>query len=908
MSDERRGNIGIWNWDVNTRRITWSPDFEDLTSLDRNESYEAFRSRVHPDDFPAVESELDAAIRNRKPFDLEFRIVLASGEIRWLYARGRGHYDQNGCALCVVGNSIDITERKHLEESHRRSVEMLQEREQRFRLALKASGAGSWMRDFRTDRVDRDDRFREIYGFTADEPISFEAWLSRVHEEDREWVLDRWHQILQTKTHDTFDSTFRIRRPDGTVSYIQSVGQVQRDADGQVTQLIGFELDVTEQRRAEEALRSVSAELRQTIDISATGLTHCSRDLRYLSANAAYARLVGLPLEQIIGRRIVEVKGEAAFDIIRPRIEQVLRGETIEYEDALPIAGVRKWIRVAYTPDRDASGNVVGWVASVMDISQYKRLEEERAEEGRRKDEFLSFLGHELRNPLATISTAVQLLSAAVTDQERMSLNGMMDRQVKLMRRLLDDLLDLGRITHGHIQLKNGPINLANFLQYVTQITRSDVAERRQEMILRLPAENITFAADEARLEQIAVNLLSNASKYTPQGGRIEFSGAREDSEVVFRCKDNGRGIPPEMQQKIFEPFTRVGPLSNSRGEASLGIGLALVKRLVELHRGKVSVESGGPGTGSEFVVRLPLESALFDQPAPPETKPQATLGGSGSIILIEDNADAAGTMVIALERAGYRVTLFTDASSTLAGLEDLKPSAILLDIGLPDMNGYELAANLRRKPNLQDALLIAISGFKRHQESAAAGDFDYYFTKPVNLSSLLNLLDSHIQSRQTPAQSPSSEGSALRVLLIDDHAPLVAATAELLKEEGIEVRTALSGDEGLRFAPGFRPQLVLCDLNLPDMSGPEVIRKLRSTPDTRYAYSAIVTGLSESEIRTFNDEAPKMGVDEFIPKPLTREVVHSLVTKLKRLRAFDGETEAAISRGPGRRMPVLDP
>jgi len=889
---------------------------------------------------------------------------------------------------------------------HVQYLAALNESEKRLRLVLDASRAGSWTRDVRTGRVDWDDRFREIYGFSAKEPASFETWLGRLHEEDRPQELDLWDQILHATTHDNFDTTFRIVRPEGTVSWIQSLGQVHRDADGQVVRLTGLELDVTARRRDEEALRCVSAELRQTLHVAATGLTHCSRDLRYLSANPAYARWVGRPLEEIIGRPIVEVMGEPAFEIVRPRIERVLRGETVEYEDEVPIGGLRKCIRVAYTPDQDASGNVIGWVASIMDITERKRaeeavrqqasmlrlsfdavmvwrfdgvieswnlgaetlygfaereaighdphdllhtvfpvscsdtetilkdegkwegelrhrtkdgrevivsallqcirddggtvrvleinrditerkrMEEQRAEEERRKDEFLSLLGHELRNPLAAISAAVQLLSENVSGEKRTSLNGMMDRQVKLMRRLLDDLLDLGRITHGYIQLKKERIDLAEFLQHITEVTQPTAAEREQELILRLPSEVVTFKADEARLEQIAINLLNNASKYTAQGGRIEFSGTREGSEVVLRCKDNGRGIPVEMQQKIFEPFTRVGPLSDSRGEASLGIGLTLVKRLVELHGGSISVESRGPGTGSEFLVRLPLEPILPDQAVAPETEPSSTLGRGRSIVLVEDNSDVAGTMVVAFERAGYRVTRFIDGPSALAGLSSLKPHAILLDIGLPGMDGYELAAELRKRRNLQHALFIAISGFKRRQGDEAANDFDHYFNKPVDLSSLLKLLGS------TPAQTgqamdatagPSPEKTALRVLLIDDHAAFAAAMAELLSREGLVVQTALSGEEGLKFALDFRPQLILCDLNLPDMTGQEVIRQLRLNPFGRHAYSVILTALSDAEIRTFNEEAKKIGVDEFISKPLTVQDIHFIVAKLKR-------------------------
>ena len=610
-------------------------------------------------------------------------------------------------------------------------------------------------------------------------------------------------------------------------------------------------------------------------------------EFRFLSVSRDFLVATGLTREQIVGSFVRDVIPPPSRDIVLNHYRDAIRsGQPVRWEEESVYPAGRRYGEVAVTPLYDASGIATHLIGIVHDITERKRMEKERAEGDRLKDEFLSLLGHELRNPLAAISTGVQLLSGGVTDEERVSLNGMMDRQVKLMQRLLDDLLDLGRITHGHIQLKKERIDLAKLLQHVTVVTQSTTAERRQEMILRLPAEVVTFEADEARLEQIAINLLSNASKYTAQGGRIEFSGAREGSEVVLRCKDNGRGIPREMLQKIFEPFTRVGPLSDSRGEASLGIGLALVKRLVELHGGRISVESSGPGTGSEFLVRLPMQPTLSDQPPAPETKPAFTLRRSRSIVLVEDNSDVAGTIVVALKQAGYRVTLFADAFSALAGLSDLQPHAILLDIGLPGMDGYELAAKLRKERNCRDSLFIAISGFKRRQTPEAADDFDHYFTKPVNLSSLLNVLGSTLAEAEQAAAAatvPAPEKTSLQVLLIEDHAALSAAMAELLNREGFEVRTASSGGEGLKFASDFRPQLILCDLNLPDMGGQEVIRRLRSNPVTRHAYSVILTALSEAEIRTFNDEAKKMGIDEFIRKPLMPEVLHSLVAKLKR-------------------------
>lgn len=607
-------------------------------------------------------------------------------------------------------------------------------------------------------------------------------------------------------------------------------------------------------------------------------------DFRFLSVSRDFLIATGLTGERVMGSLVRDVIPPPSRGMVLDHYREAIRsGQTVRWEEESVYPAGRRYGEVAVTPLYDAGGVATHLIGIVHDITERKRMEEERADADRRKDEFLSLLGHELRNPLAAISTAVQVLAGTVTDQERLSLNGLMDRQVKMMERLLDDLLDIGRITHGYIRLKKERIDLAKFLEQAIKVTQSSAEERGQEMILRVPAEVVTFNADEARLEQIVINLLNNASKYTPPGGRIEFSGAREGSEVILRCKDNGRGIPPQMLQKIFEPFIRVGPLSESRGEASLGIGLALVKQLVELHGGSISAESRGPGTGSEFLVRLPLEPALPDQPWAPPSKPRVTLCAH-SIVLVEDNSDVARTMAIALEQAGYRVTVFADAFSALAGLSDLKPHAILFDLGLAGMDGYELAAKLRKEPNLQRGLFIAISGFERRQAPETTDVFDHYITKPVHLSSLLNLLDSRpAEAEQAKAADPAPPKTGLRALLIDDHAALAAVVAELLKREGLDVRTAFSGEEGLKSASDFQPQLVLCDLNLPDMTGLEVIGRLRSNPVTRHAYSVILTAESEAEIRDFNDEADNLGVDGFIRKPLMAEVVRSLVAKLKR-------------------------
>jgi PAS domain S-box-containing protein len=845
------GMVGVWDWNPTTGRVTWSPELAAIFGLEAKvvRSYEDFANRVHPDDLARIESIRDAAVRRHEPFTMEFRIVLPSGEIRWVSVWGRGFYDADGRPKRVVGNNIVITERKRTEEALRLS-------EQRYRLTLSGSPVTVW-------ECDSDLRFTFVDNLQP--PVTDPARI--IGKRDDEILpVDYVGELIEIKKRVLATGVgergqLSIPAANG-VSHFEMVIEPIHKSDSTIAGLRGLAIDVSERKRTEDALRTVSAELGQTLHIAAVGLTHCSRDLRYLSANPAYAQYVGLPLEQIIGRPIVEVIGKPAFEIIRPRIERVLRGEMVEYEDEVSIGGVRKYIRAACTPERDVSGNVVGWVASVMDtterrraeetvrrhanllllsfdaiivwqldgaieswskgaealygftereaighrshdlfktvfpvscseteailrdqgrwegelrhrtkdhreiivsarlqcirgddgivrvleinrdISERKRLEHEREKEAQRKDEFLAFLGHELRNPLAAIQTAIHVLSSDPTATQRVSMEAIIGRQTAMMRRLVDDLLELERISHGHIELKRERLDLAECLQRAAAAIHATVASRGQELHLRLPSDTAPFMADDARLQQIMANLLSNASKYTEPGGRIELSAAREGPDVVLRCKDNGCGVLPEVQKKIFEPFFRATKTDLGYGEASVGLGLALTKQLTELHGGTVSVESGGAGQGSEFTVRLPLVAPPSDRQVTAEPKHATTLRAQ-SVVIVEDNPSVAETLMIALEQAGHVVHRFADGPSALAGISALRPDAVLVDIGLPHVDGYEVAARLKMLENTRNALYIAVSGFRQRQQPGQAGDnFDHYFNKPVDVGALLALLD----------------------------------------------------------------------------------------------------------------------------------------------------------------------
>ena len=383
----------------------------------------------------------------------------------------------------------------------------------------------------------------------------------------------------------------------------------------------------------------------------------------------------------------------------------------------------------------DADGDDVRILEINSDITERKRLEQERADDSRRKDEFLAVMGHELRNPLAAIHTAIGVLSGDAPAPQRARMEEIIRRQTAMMRRLVDDLLELERITHGQIELQLDRVDLAELLQRAAGSAQSTVDNRMQTLVLRLPSEPVEFMADRTRLDQIVGNLLTNASKYTAERGRIELEGAKEGPDVVIRCRDNGQGILPEDQQKIFDPFVRGPKTALGYGEASIGLGLALVKKLTELHGGTVSVESAGAGLGSEFTVRLPLVT-----PPPAEVPaPARESRRTQSIAIVEDNPSVAVALQAALEQAGHSVSLFADGPSTLAALSTLTPDVFLIDIGLPGMDGYELVAKLRQHRNTKDALCIAVSGFKRREHT---DHFDWYFNKPVDVVALLALLD----------------------------------------------------------------------------------------------------------------------------------------------------------------------
>jgi signal transduction histidine kinase/DNA-binding response OmpR family regulator len=372
-------------------------------------------------------------------------------------------------------------------------------------------------------------------------------------------------------------------------------------------------------------------------------------------------------------------------------------------------------------------------------------------DEDQRKNEFLAMLAHELRNPLAPISNAVHILRVSEDDSEKISwARELIARQLKQLVRLVDDLLDVSRITRGKIELKIETVDVAQVIAAAIETSRPNIDAQRHTLSLQQPSEPLSVKGDFARVAQVLSNLVNNAAKYTPKGGRISLSAAREENEIVFRIRDSGVGIPPEFLASIFDPFTQVDR-TLARSHGGLGIGLTLVRRLVEMQNGRVSVRSEGRNRGSEFTVRLPAQVEAPKAAAETDASLQPSPAGL-RVLVVDDNRDVADSTASIMRMNGCDVHVAYDGKAALESVQRLRPDAVLLDIGLPAIDGYLVAEHIRAQPENGSTMIVAVSGYGQEQDrlrSKSVG-FDYHVVKPIDPTVLAGLVGSLRLSRES--------------------------------------------------------------------------------------------------------------------------------------------------------------
>ena len=479
--------------------------------------------------------------------------------------------------------------------------------------------------------------------------------------------------------------------------------------------------------------------------------TNCKSKLRFELVNDAYQQLVGQ--RELIGRRLrdvfPEIEGQGYFEIL-DRVFQT--GEPYVGRESRMVLSRREggppeecFLNFIYQPFRNSDGSIRGILASGFEVTELVRsrqrtetLAEQARTADRRKDEFLAMLSHELRNPLAPIATALQLMKLrgrGPPGRER----EVIERQVAHLSRLVDDLLDVSRIASGKVELRRRPLELAEAVDKAVEIVSPLLEGRCHELRVDVPRAGLRVYADPIRLSQVFANLLSNAAKYTPPGGHIVVSARREGEEIVARVRDDGIGIPETLLPRVFDLFVQ-GSRTADRGEGGLGLGLALVKSLVTLHGGSVEVESFGADQGSEFLVRLP---ELADGPVETAqaSRPVQRPAVRKRVLVVDDNRDAADMLAEALRLAGHEVVVAYDGPEGLSKAQESAFDVGILDLGLPVMDGYEVAQRMRE--NAGAACLIAITGYGQEEDrrKAIAAGFDDHIVKPADPDKLLTTL-----------------------------------------------------------------------------------------------------------------------------------------------------------------------
>jgi len=500
---------------------------------------------------------------------------------------------------------------------------------------------------------------------------------------------------------------------------------------------------VLQRSRADEA-RTLLASV---VESSEDAIVSKTLQGRILSWNRGAERLFGYTAAEAIGQPIYMIIPPERQDEERMILDRLVRGERIEHYETVRMTkdGRRIDISLTISPVRDATGRIFAASKVARDITARKWADTALQEADRRKDEFLAMLAHELRNPLAPLRNAVHILATkAPPIREVQWVREVIDRQVQQMTRLVDDLLDVSRISRGKIDMRKERTDLIGVINYALEASKPLIDKWGHELTVRLTPGPVSLQGDPARLAQVLSNLLNNAAKYTEQGGKITVNVECEDRTAVIRIKDTGIGIPADMLPRIFDMFTQVDR-SLERARGGLGIGLSLVQKLVELHGGTVTAFSPGPGQGSEFVVRLPLaddcppDDAAESVPA----KAAAATAPRRRILVVDDNKDAADSLGMLLRIMGNDVEIAYDGLQAVNSAAEFRPQLVLMDIGLPKLNGYEAASRIREQPGGGDVMLVALTGWGQEEDrrrSQEAG-FDRHMTKPVETAALEELL-----------------------------------------------------------------------------------------------------------------------------------------------------------------------
>ncbi|MFC0252068.1 hybrid sensor histidine kinase/response regulator [Massilia consociata] len=643
-------------------------------------------------------------------------------------------------------------------EERRRAEAALLETRSRLESIIAAAELAVWSWDIPRDRVSADARMIEMFGISSalrdGEPVA--AYFDALHPDD---IAATRALLDKAIAHGgVYDATFRIRRGGGW-RWVIARGHVEHDAGGAATCMQGVVIDATRQFEAELQLRLSEERYRTLFDSIDEGVCVIEmlydsagqpNDYRFLETNPAFLKQTGLA--DAIGRTIRQMAPghERYWFDIYGRV--AASGEPVRFINEAKELG--RWYDVYAARIGPPEQHRLAVVFN--DVTERRRNEDalrqmaaDLAEANRVKTEFLATLAHELRNPLAPIRSGLQFIRRAPDDPAAVQrIHAIMERQLGHLVNLVDDLLDVARITRGQIELKRERIELAAVLSAAVETSMPLIEAARHHLDVRMPVEALVVDADLTRLTQVVSNLLNNAARYTPRGGNIVLAAERDGNEAVIAVSDNGVGIDPASLDDVFKMFTQVGD-SRKQGAGGLGIGLSLVRSLVELHGGTVHAASAGTNAGSVFTVRLPLSDAApqmaapADAPAGVEPAAPAVPRQGLRVLVVDDNRDAAETLSALLTHIGHSAPVANDGHQALRMMASFQPQVVFLDLGMPGMSGYEVAAAIRRDLRHAGVKLVALTGWggEADRERTAQAGFDLHLTKPATTAAIEDVL-----------------------------------------------------------------------------------------------------------------------------------------------------------------------
>jgi two-component system CheB/CheR fusion protein len=627
----------------------------------------------------------------------------------------------------IVLTFIDVTDLKQAEANLRASDALLQ-------LATRAVEAGTWELELGSDLLRLSDECQHLYGLDVEGgKVPVGRWLDRIEASHR----DRVAAALRAATHgaDELDIEFPVRGGGLETRWLWHLGRVSPPHDGRPATLSGIAVDVTRRVRTEAALRASEERFRLALRTTPVVMLNQDRQLRY-----TWGYMMGGEVN-FLGKTDADLfPADEAARLTELKQAVISSGVGRREEVRLTLGGRHHYYDFNIEPIRSEHG-VAGVTCAAVDVTASRLAELALRDADRRKDEFLATLAHELRNPLAPLRSALDLQKLAGHDRDKVErARDIMDRQVDQIVHLVDDLLDMSRITQGKVAIRLAPLAVGSIVNAALEATRDHFVRAGHRLDVAIPDDLPVIQGDATRLTQVLTNLLSNAAKYTPSGGHVRVAVEAQPGAVHIRVVDNGVGISADMLPRVFDMFAQARDAA-SLSPGGLGIGLTLVKRLVEMHGGTVSGQSDGPGKGSQFVVTLPTSSATVE----PSAKTQRRSSGSAirrRVLVVDDNPDVTDTICEVLEMIGHVTRQASDGTAAVTAAAEFQPDVVILDLGLPGLSGFEVARALRASRG-SSVVIVALTGWGQQSDLTRSRDagFDYHLVKPAGLEALRELV-----------------------------------------------------------------------------------------------------------------------------------------------------------------------